>query len=428
MFCCQKQGQNNTPLIATIGDRKITVSEFKDRANFNPIPGNKTQAQYKNDVLSSIVAEALLGQMENFEQPEIVSLLANQKKREAVIEQLWDEVIFKDIDISDPTLWDFYIKSNKQRSVEFAVFKDSSSAKNFRVEWENKNPKAKQILQTDSISFDGNIAVLEKEVFNAPLGQISHPVKISHKYLVYKPLQEWQKKILSRQEFQQNKRSVKKQYLKFEKQKRFLSYVKKTFKKSSYRLDQEKFKELTKYLESFLVGKEKLDGTNLELFDLLKVKNEIDPKTTMVNFGNSKSWSTETFFKRLAISPYPLNYSSKDAFRYSMIRAAKRLLDDELLFQKGLEYKMDNSNYVTWQSSMWRDFYFSQAVGTYLKSPKKVKTVLDSLKDNISTDINWAGFDSLTINTTKMMVLKTHFPGQTIVPRHSNWDLRLEKK
>ena len=427
LFC--QQASQDSRLLATIGERKIYIDEFKDRVGFNPILGNTSLSQHKEKVINSIVAEALLSQMKNTMSSGLALLLTKQKKREAIIEKLWDEIVFKDIKINEALLWSFYLKSNKQREIEFAVFRDSIHANNFYMEWGKNNPETNRILQKDTLGFTGNIAILEKAVFNSRLGKIAKPLKFGRKYLVYKPIKEWEQKILSKQGFYQKKRSVKKQYLKYTKQEHFHEYVKKTFKKQNYQLGKTEFKKLVQYLENKRMGKAELEGINPELLNFLKMDTTLNFNSSLVKFSDGDEWTIKDFMKHLAVSSYPLNYSSNDAFRYSMIRAARRILDDELLYRKGLENNLDKSYYVEWQTEMWRDYYNAQILVADNKySSKKLQYILDSLRTNIPIKIQWEVLDALKINTTNMMVLKTHFPGQTIVPKQNDWGLKLKRK
>jgi hypothetical protein len=411
-----------------VGDREISISEFKDRLNFNPVIDKLSAQKYKEKILSSIIAEALLSRLQKIDQPEIVLLMSEQKHREAVIENLWNEVIFKDIVINDSLLWNFYKNTNKERKIDFAVFKDFPRAKNFKSAWEENNPQAKKIIQKDTLSFTGNIHVLENDVFNTKLLNIAGPIKIGRKYLVYKPIKEWQKGVLSKENFAQNIKSIKKQYLKYSKQKHFNAYVKKSFKKQNYVLNKGVFKEFTQYLEKQVLGKPGLTVSNKELMGLPNDDkiNELTKKQ-IVRFANDQNWTVGDLLKRLVTAPYPLNYSSNDAFRYSMIRATKRILDDELLFFKGLENGLDKSVYVKQQSDMWNDFYKAQFNGTELQSAKVLKITLDRLQSVIPIKIFKETLDTLTYEKSDMMVLKTHFPGQTIVPKQTLWKIKLSK-
>ncbi len=427
LLCCRQPNQQEN-LVAIVGDREISISEFKDRLNFNPVIDKLSAQKYKEKILSSIIAEALLSRLQKIDQPEIVSLMSEQKHREAVIENLWEEVVFKDIVVNDSLLWGFYKKTNKVREIDFAVFNDSLMAKSFKSAWQENNPQVEKIIRKDTISFTGNIAILENNVFNTNLLNITGPIKIGRKFFVYKPLKEWKKGVLNKEFFLENIKSIKKQYLKYSKQKHFNDYVKKSFKKQNYVLNKGVFKEFTQYLEKQVMGKPGLTVSNKELM-VLTNGDEINKlaKKQIVRFANKQNWFVTDLLKRLATAPYPLNYSSNDAFRYSMIRATKRILDDELLYYKGLENGLDKNLYVKRQSDMWKDFYRAQFNGVELQTVKTLKKTLDSLQNVVPIKIYQETLDTLTFKKSDMMVLKTHFPGQTIVPRQSPWKINLSK-
>jgi len=423
---CQKKADRQQ--LASVGSRIITIDEFRDRANFTPVLGNISNQQHKDNILSSIVAEALLSQMRIDTLPEYLPLIIEQKNREAIIEKLWDDVILKDIEVSDSALWDFYVNTTKQRVIEFAVFNDSGSAENFANAWKNDNPAVKKVLSKDTLSFKGEIALLEKEVFHAEKDSISLPLLLGKKYLVFKVLREWQIAPISTQEFNERYTSFKKSYIKTLKHEYFIAYARKTFKKENYQLNKDLFKELTMALESKVLDKPVPKEVNTDMLHYSFPISGPDLSATIVHFDNGSDLTVRDFLKRLAVSPYPLDYSSKGAFRYSLIKASRRMLDDELLYRKGLQYNLNKTDYVTWQTAMWRDFYQSREVLAKIKNSGLRKDhVLDSLKQSSAIEVRWAVFDTLQISRTDMIVLKSHFPGQTIVPRQSFWNFKLDR-
>jgi len=76
---------------------------------------------------------------------------------------------------------------------------------------------------------------------------------------------------------------------------------------------------------------------------------------------------------------------------------------------------------------MWRDFYKAQKIASAKRYSKTLQQTLDSLKINSAIHIKWQTIDTLTLNPSNIMVLKTHFPGQTIVPRQNNWKINVIK-
>lgn len=410
-------------VLVAVDNSTITVDEFKDRISFNPLlKSTIPPASFKKDVLQSLIVEKLLAKKITQEQKKTLLGFVNRKSKEAAIEQLWSAVILKDLAVDDSTLWNYYNRTLRKRIISFAVFNNKYTANLFFNEWFNGEEKVKQTLSIDTLTYEGKIPLLEQAVFKAPSRTIQQPVLIGKKYFVFKVEQELIISPASRSEYARKERSLKKSYFAEKKWQLFQNWVTKSH--LSYKLEKEVFKDLV-----FTISKElrfTSEQPKLQMRPNSKLQ-EAAPKQTknVVIFSDGTKWDTQRLLAELKEAPYPLSFESEKNFKFSIIKAVKRLLDDELLYMHAKKLDLDKSEAVVWQTKMWKDWVWSEHV--LLKSRKNAEawhTELKDLVNNSSIEINDAVLDTVYISPTNMTVLKSHFPGQVFTAPVRLWNVK----
>jgi len=106
----------------------------------------------------------------------------------------------------------------------------------------------------------------------------------------------------------------------------------------------------------------------------------------------------------------------RNRFINSLLPAARRTIDDELLYRYAREQGYDRTEQVLFQAGLWQDFYTAKDFADNFSSAAELEVELKRLGKSMTIEINWAVFDTLKITPGDMVVLKTHFPGQTITP------------
>ncbi len=412
LFSCGKQ--SGEAVVARVGDYALTAAEFRDRANYSPLPAGKNPQSYKNEVLQALIAEKMLGALKEHND-EAIEIFSRRREKEAVIESFWRGEIESKIKSDDNDLWQLYLKMNRQRDVEILSTANETEGQMLTRAWIENPQSVRHRLQRDTLQYSGELPVLEDTLFSAPMGKKIGPLKIGRRYITFRVRQEWPLYIVSRGDFLQKRRSLLKSWRRLQKEKLFARYLKERFPQKPYRLNKDVFRRMTTFLLEETLGEDEAPPRK-KLTTLMNGDREL-LREEVIAFNEGKPWTVATLLRELFAAPYPLSYKSESAFKFSLIKTARRLLDDELIYREALARGYGNTSFVHWQMAMWHSAYRAQKNRRLLpRDTYKRKVFLDSLQNRIPVTIYQNVLDTLRINPTRMMVLKKHFPGQTIVP------------
>ena len=406
--------EQSLPAVARVGEYTITAAEFRDRANYSPLPASASLEQYKQNVLQALIAEKMISQY-NPKPASLADRFAARREKEAVIETFWKKEIESHIKTDDEQLWQLYLKKNRQRDVEVLSAANETEAQMLTRAWIENPQSVRHRLQRDTLQYSGELPVLEDTLFSAPMGKRIGPLKFGRRYITFRVRQEWPLYIVSRGDFLQKRKSLLKSWRRLQKEKLFARYIKEHFPRQPYRLDKEVFRRMTSFLvkELFSAGEKRVQE---KMTAMLESRRELMGET-VISFDNGQAWTVALLLRELLTGPYPLSYKSEGAFKFSLIKTVRRLLDDELIYRQAVSKGYERAPYVLWQKAMWQSAYRAQKNKKLLSgNMKKNRAVLDSLEKEIPIKIYHNVLDTLRINPTRMMVLKKHFPGQTIVP------------
>jgi len=279
---------------------------------------------------------------------------------------------------------------------------------------------------------------MEKIVFQLALNEISPPLKIGQYYFIVKLLKEKLDLFTSETDFSNNYKRLAKILRKRKQREYFDTFIKSSFDKPPYRLNQALFKQTVQYIEDRVEfnrpsSKQIQNLSNGRIYQEA-IQNLGDfQHTPVVNFENGYQWTIQMLLNRLQVGPYPVEFSSPGKFRMSMIAATKMSLDDQVLVELAKAHGLEESLVVSLQTTMWKDHLvyksmlndlltkqdLSNSLVTEISSGRYEKQIDNYLANivgkydiNVYSDI----LDTLTLSKTDMVVMKTHFPKRTLAP------------
>jgi hypothetical protein len=423
--CETKTNRNN--ILAEVGDLSISVSELEQHYQYNPyLTKIKSNILAKREILAALIAQKLLAQ-DNQSLSPLDSEYIKQFRREAIIENLWDEKIASHILITESDVFELYRKAKTKKVIRYLVFENEDSAMR-ASEYINENHSFVKYadligmtitdIPRDTIIAGESFEVLEDLVYSKEIGYISDPLKIGHSYFIINITSEISEKFDNESDFQNQYHRLEKILKHRRKQKSFLTFIKEKYPDAPYSLDRKIFKQLALSIEKQIDFSQssavdnKLKSLNVDEIDLTNLDH-----TPVIKFEDGPTWTCRHLLQRLRISPYPVDVRSPESFRKSIIAATKNIMDDEILVAEGKKLGLENSNYVTDQVTMWRDhikktdYLISKKINTL-----KLDSVLVTLADKNRIIIDFNQLKSVTDERTNMTVIKTHFPLRTIVP------------
>ncbi|RMH62778.1 MAG: hypothetical protein D6677_09035 [Calditrichaeota bacterium] len=412
---CVSQKEPQDIWVARVGDTPVTLAEFRDRVAYSPFSPNMKAETIAQTVLQALIAEKMLSACETCVTDTSIAPFVERRRKEAVIETFWRRQIADSITITDKALWQLYLRKNRQRDVTMLRAASREEARQLAGVWQSRPELLRHRMIRDTLRYSGEWPVLEDTVFNAPLKQLTGPIRVGGVYMLFRVEQEWPRYILSRSDFEQRKHSLAKTLRRIRMEQHFEAYLRRVHKNPPYTLNKEVFKRMTRYLENKLGA---VSGAKLRRqMERLNAGDVPQFNQTVLTFEKGPAWKVRDFVKELAVSPYPLSRENPGAFRHSLMLAARRLADDEMMYRDAVARGYDKDRYVSRQTAMWRDAYRALSVRAHLPADSlRRQAWIDSLEKRYPVQINTAVLDTVTLTPTRMMVMKKHFPGQTIVP------------
>jgi len=434
--CSQK---NQSSVVASVGDKKITLSEFRDMYQFNPsLAGIKSDVAAKRLLLQSLIAEKLLATAAVThglaDQPKTKAWF-EEFKREALIEKLWQDSIFSKIQISQNELLEAYRQSKQKRVVQYFLYDDSTQAAldysrlrgamTFTELARLKGFSLKTIPQ-DTILSDTRLPSIRPQVYRMKINEVSSPIKEGRYYFILKLTNILTNVFQSQDDFEQQQSKLAKTIRLRKSARKFAEYKQRHFKTAPYTLDKEIFKKMVRAMDSYLFssGRVKPKGNRLGI-DLEKNASLGNmAQEAVVHFNDGRVWTVKELLRRAEVAPYPIEFKARGEFRLSILAAVKHVLDDEALAQEALRLGLGKTAYVRNQRQMWSDYLLYELEKSKISQKKKTAAAkskaflreLSALVKQHDIHINHAILDTLSVSRANMFVFKTHFPERTIVP------------
>lgn len=426
-------------VVARVGKKEITVSEFTNIVQFNTYPRVIENKQYlKQRVFAALIAQKIIAQEvpKYLTDSQKLNNQIQQYKNEAIIEKFWDDQIFSKIEINEDELKKAYFRSKEKRIVEYIQFKSYRDAQKFRILIDQGNSFdsiagqlgfTQNTLPVDTVEFGSDMPNIEEQVYQLQNNQVSEPVKQGRYYFIFK-LKRIQRDIFTAEDdFDFNKKKLEKRLRKKKTLQAYEQYKKEKLPPFAYNLDKELFKALTFKLDALLFaadvpGKLNSNDELINRFDTFSLSRSFKDRS-IVTYTEGNTWSIEQLLLKLSVAPYPLEFNSSSAFKTSMIVAVKHILDDEIILNQGKKLGLENTEFVEQQAQMWQDHLRSatslrklgfQDINGFNK--KMIEAFLLKTVPKYSVKINKEVLDKLEMETTNMVVLKQHFPGRTLVP------------
>jgi len=434
LFSCTRTAPEKH--LAEVGKLYITVNEYKAAFEFNPyLEKVPTLSEAKKYLLSAMIAEKIFAQ-EVKAVPADVQQMIRQHWREAMIEAFWQEEILNKISVSKKELRQAYKNSKRKIIVQYLVFNSPEAAIQQQkrlnrgidfVRLAELNGFYPSAIPVDTILFCGKIPNIQKEAFRLKEGQVSSLIKEGNRYFLLRKIDEIKNVFRSEDDFKRSATHLKKLIKSRAGQQAFKTYFKTQLKSRGYQVNGAAFRKMVGLAEKRLFsegldtpGREKSFGKFLEE----KNKNVGETGFDVVSFAKHGVWTAKKLLQRIGLASYPVDLTTKGAFRQSMIFAAKHVLDDQIIINEAKRLSLDKSAYVHEQSRIWeghlkaltgiRDIL--RAKKTSANDADQIQKWLLGKQEQYPVKIDYSMLDSLQLVRTNVFALKQQFPGRSAVP------------
>jgi len=381
LFCSKKEPE---PVIARAGKTKIPLSEFRDRYEFTPhVFMTKNKERNKRNVIISLVGEKLLveeADRRNLTAAEKFQTFSEQMEKEAIIESLFEEEVASKIQISDEEIRQGFLRSQALLDIQVLSFDNEQQASEAKkqIDAGKSLNQVKREFQTDTyISADSVITLtmkwgeahpaLEDVAYRLQPGEVSNPVEADGVSFIIKLVQQRSNVFITEADYLQQAPSIRKKIKQRKRAQMLTGYMQSIMTEKEVRVSHQIFDFVAGELEKLYPIQDTLSTPETQQgfvetpVDSLQSENLADHlNDTFARFSNGSTWTVGEFIKKLSIGPYRLSHKSSDAFRKSLRRVIRKMVEFESLAEKGRKLGLQDRYYVRYQSKMWSDAFLAQ--------------------------------------------------------------------
>ncbi|MEJ2052849.1 MAG: peptidylprolyl isomerase [Calditrichaceae bacterium] len=467
IFSCTHETTEN--YVALVENIPVTEYEFTLRYNFNPyLTQYQNEAEAKRAVLSALIAEKLLAlESENGSGParDILNRI-DQHKKESIIEKFRKDSVEKQVAVSQSELQKEYQNSLKEIHIQFAAFQSTEQAEKVLQQinngqsyknairrymaaqgW-NDEPIPEKIIKWNSEDYD-----TEKELFALEPGEVSSPLKIKGDYYLINVLSVKNTGTAGQADFVSKLPALKDRVLKEKIKSRYAEFYRKTILPVIGQVDWHKlefaFEQIAKdisYNKNTNINHYPFEddkSLSNEVYSNFELKQSELKNLIVVKFPDQSTWDFEKLLSVLKYGPYAFDYKDKYAFKKSFRDNVQLALEFEAIYKLACKANYQTDDSVLRDTDIWKSYYLAgdyrhqllqhaeetefpadslQYSGTANFTAKQlfrlqyIDKYLQKLSEKYSIKINKEKYESLSLNKTDMVVMKSHFAHRMVVP------------
>lgn len=470
LFACEQQKMSRQEdfdevILAKVGDRTISVSEFIKRAEYTPRPQycRMNYPIHKKIILNSLIAEKLLAIEAGLDKAKIVQNDYIQDYLDGIKEQAMRQILqynegFKKVEKIDTVAANkIAYHMSKEYDINYVTISSRDTARLIKKQLKN-NPLeelVKKYYKVDSLEqrhvkwheFENDQIMQALFTKKYDQGDVLGPIKAGNNQYVYIKINGWKGNIAPNTNESYNRRN---RAIEYKTQRKadsyYTNFVRKTMAGKEINFNPDVFYDLVDqvapiYMESLSERRNRLKQVMFKNSEIeMNIKNKMQDMQDLLdknlfNFAG-KNWTVKDFldYRR----SHPLVFRNK---KFKNIEFAKNLkmaivdmMTDYVLTQEAYERGYDEVNLVERHYRMWKDnliainqrnkFLIENELDTlFLKDSEKaikqhlnpyVKKLQQKYSDRI--EINKEAFMEIELNRVPMATYKPLAPYPTIVP------------
>ena len=438
--------------LASIGSKKISVSDFLYRSEFTVRP---LRFKNKNTTLNNLITEKILAiEAEKSNS----SALHNQvflRKLNGIKEQLMREKLYKlkaddKVKLDSNEVFQKYKTSMRQYEVEFFVIDNDSisqaigenlkrhpgSAGSVFRSLEKKIGKkpVKKVKYLDQD--DDNIT---KALFTSLLdtGAVVGPIKLHDGNNILMRIKNWEDEILFSGEDQKTRWiKVAEKIHQTKALKLWDEYMLGVMKGKKIDYNEDVFFKLAKHAYQYFLKKNPPDSVEIRINEIPKIEDVVNLKSRFFTI-DGKAWTVEDFKQELLSHPlvYREHFSDQKTFTKQFLYAIADMVRDHYLNKEAYKLSLDTLEDINKTVDIWRDSYLASSQEKDILDSALKKGIITK-EDNIgklnywetyltglqkkysdSIKIDYKEFNKIKLTKIDFVAFKPGVPFPTIVPK-----------
>ena len=463
---CDKGMQDN--YVARVDDIPITEYEFAMRYNFNPYLAQiHSEKEAKKIILSTLIAEKLLA-LESSNSADIsddIKTRIDQHKKEVMIEQFRRDSIENKIRVNNSELRMEYQKTLREVDIQYVAFSTFDEASITKNEIDNGEAYEKSIkkymkkqgwqneaIPEKTVKWNSESYDLEEKIFALSSGEVSKPININGDYYLIKVKRIRTNQNPNNTDFSNRlpalkdrilKKKIEEKYRKF-----FNQHIADRLGSVNWKTLDEIFELITKdvkYNQNSSPTHPFSDDKALsnEVYQNYETQQSQLQNIDVVNFPSGSNWKMKELMKTLKYGPFAFNYKNKIAFKKSFKQNVLLALEFEAIYQLAKEADYEKNQQVSVDTKIWAAYYrasdyryqtINKALSeiymndstqyisnSQLTSRQQFRLeffddYLCTLAEKYQIKINQEKYNTIKLDKTDMVVMKTHFANRLIAP------------
>lgn len=448
-FLTIAKAQSPDRTLAKVGNKIITVNEFKARSELTIRPFNFKD---KYTTLNNLILEKILAleaEKAKYASSPVLDAYLKGIKEQQMRRQLFFETAYKQIKVDSAEIFRTYINSKREYELEFYIIPNKritsqvkfiidTMAAHGKISFEEiekvTSRKSMRVVKYD----DNDDDVIHEALYTKLLdtGAVVGPLELSDGRYILMKVNKWKDyPLISGEEQQIRWRNVKKIIYYRKAEKAWRKYQAELLKDKKVEFNKNSLELLSNIAMGKFFSKQK-ETTDVRLAEFGWEKSE-------VNFGNifftvdNKAWTINDF--RQEIASHPLVYRSKPLdsadFKEQFYLAVIDLIRDHYLNQAAYKKSLDQHVEANKVVNLWKDAMIASAYqkkvideglteglideSDYLGRNKYWESYISNLKEKYSKTI-WIDkkvLDSITLTNLDMVAIRPRVPYPLEMPQ-----------
>ena len=445
-FACGRS-TDKEPVLATVGDREITKQEFVERAELSLQPRLQKDKDKNIRLLDFLIGEKLLAleaERLSLDTSRILSELVGFAQELAVARELYIEEVRKKVQIEPAQIEQTAEKMAQSRTVAFLLFPKKDMAESYRQRLANGESFGnilQEIYGTGAdtlgnrmtITLGDGEAALDDAIYELNIGEISKAVPTSRGFAVIM-LENIERKIIQSETDHANllhkAEKVARARLETARSGEFVSSF---MHNKAVHLNENVFPEFAKVIlrqidfeDGNKDAPQKLNILPTHEIDLIQQGLADRHNEILVRFKGG-DWTIGEVINRWRLCNLPLDLSSPEKCRRSIVRNLSTMVRDKFLADEGYNRGYNKRTSVQREVGMWRDYYLYVFLKKLQKDSSPVETLdwskyLKELRQKYVVKVDTTFVRTVDLMDISLLAVRAGQYGSFVVPPWPNFE------
>ncbi len=251
--------------------------------------------------------------------------------------------------------------------------------------------KCEQGRSLKKLAYGEALENVENAVYGMKVGQLSEPIKIDSQYYIFKLLKSQQDPKYANHDVGYYRQIIVQRIQDKESTYRLSAILRDLMARKGYDVEPAAYKYVLSQLSPVvfdrnLAKEDRGQSIQQELLKTTLTPGEMNERPLVV-FKDGRAWTVQDVWAKLAVCPYPLNYSVPKDLDEGLLQVIDKLVLFDSITKDAVDKGYSDSHYVRYQTEMWSNSLLEQALLGKLRqslpiSEDEVRAFYDSTKDH----------------------------------------------